>query len=200
MGDNPRCLYLCYLLFCWVLEVITTVITSPYHVFFCFCAKNLKNGPLLLVLCEKNWLDVPFRQYIWCTMQFTLIMNSSAGNMYMSLSSVYSTLHCKFSSIMYANALLDKCRINIANRVVWEGDEIADKSVFLSFPLSFGMNQYASFLNWETLTNSSSLNFRLLSCAVLNIFYNPLWKKAMEEGKNSPYCQMEHKEVVRDRI
>jgi hypothetical protein len=35
----------------------------------------------------------------------------------------------------------------------------------------------------ETLTNSSSLNFRLLSCAVLNIFYNLLWKKAMEEGK-----------------
>ena len=39
MWDNPMFLFL-FFLFCWVLEVIATVITSPYQFLFRFCAKS----------------------------------------------------------------------------------------------------------------------------------------------------------------
>ena len=39
LGDNPMFLFL-FFLFCWVLEVIATVITSPYQFLFRFCAKS----------------------------------------------------------------------------------------------------------------------------------------------------------------
>jgi hypothetical protein len=35
LGDNP-CFLLVIFLFCWVLEVVTTVMTSPYPIYFVF--------------------------------------------------------------------------------------------------------------------------------------------------------------------